>query len=53
MSLNMKRVEELEDCLSDLARLGPEDSLAAREQIALYLAGLEERLERLEKNLEE
>lgn len=43
MSLNMKRVEELEDYLSDIVRQDPDNTIGVREQLALYLASLEER----------
>lgn len=51
MSPNMKRVEELEDYLSDIVRQDPDNTIIVREQLALYLASLEERLERLETEL--
>lgn len=51
MSLNMKRVEKLENYLSDIVRQDPDDTIEQREQLALYLAGLEERLENLETKI--
>lgn len=52
MSLNMDRVAELENYLSDIVRNDPDDSIDQREQLALYVVGLEERIENLERRLD-
>lgn len=51
MSLNMNRVEEIENTLSDIIRMEPDDTIEQREQLALYIVGLEERIENLERRL--
>lgn len=51
MSLNMNRVEEIENHLSDIVRMEPDDTIEQREQLALYVVGLEERIENLERRL--
>lgn len=49
--LNMNRVEEIENYLCDIVREEPDDSIEQREQLALYIVGLEQRIENLERRL--
>lgn len=44
-------VVELENLLSDMVRQEPDQTVEVREQLALYLGGLEERIRRLERGL--
>lgn len=49
--LNTDRVAEIENYLSDIVRNDPDDSTDQREQLALYIVELEERIEKLERRL--
>lgn len=44
-------VVELENLLSDMVRQEPDETVEVREQLALYLGSLEERIRRLERGL--